>query len=204
MKFLRRAPGKPGQLGILSAAFNPPTLAHLALARAGLKVLDEVLFVLPGVFPHRKTYKTIGLAERVRMLEAALEDELRFSIAVSEGGLFIEIARECRSVYGPETRLLFLCGRDAAERIIEWDYGRPGAILEMLEEFELLVAPRNGRYEPPPEVRARVHTLDLAGEYDHVSGTEVRERIARGQPWEHLVPELAVPLVREFYGAGET
>jgi len=201
MEFFRRAAGTPGKLGILAGTFNPPTRAHLALARAGLRVVDEVLFVLPREFPH-KSYEGARFADRLRMLGAALESEPRCSIGASERGLFIDIARECRPVYGPATELYFLCGRDAAERVIRWDYGRPGAIREQLGEYQLLVARRGGQYEPPPELRGRIHPLPLEAGCDEVSATEVRERIRAGQPWEHLVPERVVALVRRVYGGG--
>jgi nicotinic acid mononucleotide adenylyltransferase len=98
--------------------------------------------------------------------------------------------------------LFFLCGRDAAERIVNWDYGEPGAIVEQLREYRLLVAPRAGRYEPPPALCARIQALPIPGGYDEVSASEVRVKIARGERWEHLVPEPIVPLVRKIYGSG--
>ena len=58
----------------------------------------------------------------------------------------------------------------------------------MLERFELLVANRDGHYEPPDEIRDRVHVLEVPGEIGAISATEVRERLRRGEPWEHLVP----------------
>jgi nicotinate-nucleotide adenylyltransferase len=198
MQFFRRATGEAPRLGILSGTFHPPTRAHLALARAGLAVADEVLFVLPRVLPH-KTYEAVGFTERLKMLEAALADEPRFSIATTEGGLFIEIARECRGAYGAQTQLKFLCGRDAAERIVNWDYGDLGVFKEMLREFEVLVADRRGAYKPPTEMQDSIHRLPIAGEYDEIAATEVRGRIAGGERWEHLVPEAIVPLVREIY-----
>jgi hypothetical protein len=45
-------------------------------------------------------------------------------------------------------QLLFICGRDAAERIVAWDYGEPDAFRRMLDQFELLVAARTAS-EPP-------------------------------------------------------
>src|ERR1700704_422903 len=53
LEFFRRAAGQPARLGILPAAFNPPTRAHLALAQSALATVDEVLFVLPRAFPHK-------------------------------------------------------------------------------------------------------------------------------------------------------
>ena len=198
LEFVRRAAGQPARLGILPAAFNPPTRAHLALSQSALATVDEVLFVLPRGFPH-KSYEDATFDQRVQMLMAATASEPRYSIAASDRGLFIEIAAECREAYRKNAQFLFICGRDAAERIIAWDYGEPDAFRQMLDHFELLVAARHGEYEPPPEIRDRVHPLDVPGEIGPISATEVRALLRRRAPWEHLVPNEIVPLVREIY-----
>lgn len=159
--------------------------------------LDEVLCVVPRVFPH-KLYHGATLDDRLQML-SALAPRLPYSIAVADRGLFIDIARECREAYGPGSDLVFICGRDAAERIIEWDYGEPGAVQKMLEEFRLLVATRQGHYQPPSHLAHRVAALDMPHAFDDVSATEVRERIRKGQPWEHLVPDAIRLMVERIY-----
>ena len=199
LEFFGRAAGRPQALGVLPAAFNPPTLAHLALARAGLAIADEVLFVLPREFPH-KPYEGATFHQRLEMLLTATRTEPRFSVAASAGGLYADIAEECRETYGEDVRLLFICGRDAAERIVTWDYGAPDAFRRMITRFELLVAPRNGCYEPPPDIRHRVGILQLTEDISLISASQVRERLRQGQPWEHLVPPEIVPLVRAIYG----
>src|SRR4030088_1321216 len=118
----------------------------------------------------------------------AMDLMLPSSIAVTDRGLFIDIAREARVHYGKDVKVLFACGADAADRIVNWDYGRPGAVKEILEEFELLVAPRGGMYQPPPELRDRIHPLHIRADYEDISSTQVRERIRSGEPREHLVP----------------
>jgi nicotinic acid mononucleotide adenylyltransferase len=158
-----------------------------------------VLFVLPRGFPH-KSYDDASFDQRLKMLLAATAGEPRYSVAASDRGLFVEIADECRPAYGRDLRLLFICGRDAAERIIAWDYGEPDAFRRMLQRFELLVANRDGHYEPPAEIRDRVHVLEVPGEIGAISASEVRARLRRGEPWEHLVPDDIVPLVTEIYG----
>jgi len=112
-------------------------------------------------------------------------------------GLFVEIAEECRQAYGEHTRLTFLCGRDAAERIAGWDYGQPGAFARMLEQFDLLVAARHGEYTIPEPFRHAIQSLPLGGHFDHISASQVRDRIREGGSWEHLVP----PEVRECVAA---
>ncbi len=198
MEFFRRPAVSPARLGILPGTFNPLTIAHLALADAARRHCDEVLFVLPRVFPH-KEYAGASFEQRLELLTAAVGGDAAFSVAASDRGLFLEIARECRETYGPQVRLTFLCGRDAAERIAGWDYGQAGAFAEMLREFDLLVAARQGEYNAPPDIAGSIACLDVPRRLDDISATVVRERILRGEPWEHLVPAAIRDRVREIY-----
>jgi cytidyltransferase-like protein len=185
MEFVRRAAGAPSRLGVFPGAFNPPTRAHVALAEAALAHVEEVVFVLPRAFPH-KQYADAPLELRIEMLKRALDP--RFAIAISEGGLFIEIAREL------EGELWFICGADAAERIVNWDYGAGSSIEDQLREYGLLVAPRGTVYESPhPRIRG------LGVRCGDISASEVRRRIRAGEPWEELVPATIVDIVRATY-----
>lgn len=198
MEFFRRALGPPARLGVFPGTFNPVTVAHLALAEAAMDSVDEVLFILPREFPH-KAYSGASFAERVEMLCAALADEA-FSLASTAGGLFAEIAVECRQAYGQGVHLSFLCGRDAAERVANWDYGQPGAFAGMLHGFEMLVAARGGEYRPEPQLLNGVRRLELAAAFEGVSASEVRRRIARGETWEDMTPPAIRETARRIYG----
>ncbi|MSV30408.1 MAG: nicotinate-nicotinamide nucleotide adenylyltransferase [Bryobacterales bacterium] len=186
-------------LGLFPGTFNPPTRAHVELARAALAMVDRVAWILPREFPH-KGYEGVDFTGRLRMVQAAIAGEPGFFARSAESGLFIDIARDFRESHGSDTRLVMLCGRDAAERIVNWDYGHSEAFPRMLDEFEMLVASRGGRYEPPAELRHRIHSLDFA--LDEISATDIRDRIARGESWEFLVAEGVEALVRELYGSG--
>jgi nicotinic acid mononucleotide adenylyltransferase len=164
------------------------------MAEAALSVVDEVLFALPRAFPH-KSYSGAGLEMRIAFLRAALAGYPRFSLAVTDGGLFIEMAREARAAYGAGLELFLLCGRDAAERIVNWDYGAVGGIQKQLEEFELLVASRGGHFVAPPEIRDRVRSIAVPTELEEISSSEVRRRIRAGEPWRDLVPPSIVPMI---------
>ena len=198
MTFFVRAGVRPMRLGVFPGSYNPPTRAHLALAKAALLATDEVVFVIPRTFPH-KTFEGASFDQRISMLRQLAAADPRFSVAATEGGLFLDIARELRTAYDPSAALSFLCGRDAAERIVNWDYGHAGAVPHMLDEFELLVAAREGAYKPPPDIADRVHVLPLEDDCEGVSATEVRSRIRHGLEWEHLVPEAIAAQVREVY-----
>jgi nicotinate-nucleotide adenylyltransferase len=197
VEFYVRNRRKPERLAVLAGSFNPPTNAHLELIHAAGFHADEILFVIPRAFPH-KAYFGATLEQRLEMMAFA-DPGFGYSIASTDAGLFVDIARECREQYSREARLFFVCGRDAAERVLTWDHGREGAVEEMLAEFELLVAARQGDFEPLREHRHRIHNLAVRGAFDEVSSTDVRERIARREPWQHLVPEEIVDRVREIY-----
>jgi nicotinate-nucleotide adenylyltransferase len=182
------------RVGVLAGAFNPVTRAHLALAEAAAAVVDEVVCVVPRVYPH-KEFHGASLEDRLKMLEQAGGP---YTVVVGEGGLFIEIARELRAAR-PQSEIYFICGRDAAERVVNWDYGEPGVLERMFEEFRLLVADRDGAYLPPEHLKHRVEQLALPRSYDEVSSSEFRRRIEAGEPWEHLLPETIVEIVREIY-----
>lgn len=198
VRFFRGSPLHRGRLGIYPGAFNPVTTAHLAVARAAgdQHRLNQVVFLLPQVFPH-KEYGDAPFEERLALLEAAIEKDPTLAVASSEGGLFIEIAREFRAECGEGVEIFLLCGRDAAERIVNWGYGEGPAFARQLEEFQMLVASREGEYRPPPEFSTRILAIRMPRTYSEISSSAVRAAIRAGGAWENLVPEAVARRIRE-------
>jgi nicotinic acid mononucleotide adenylyltransferase len=196
MEFLHRANPQAARIALLPGAWNPPTLAHIALATAALGWAEDAVLVLPRAFPH-KEFEGPGPDRRAAWL-AACARAAGLSAALSDGGLFIDIARECRASTGA-AGIFLVCGCDAAERIVGWDYGPGDSIDRQLEEYELLVAPRPHGFAPPSALAPLIHSLDLAGDWNDVSSTEVRERIRRGAAWTHLVPAEILEDVRAAF-----
>ena len=195
MEFVAGSIAGARRVALLPGSFHPPTIAHEGLAYAALTRVDAVVFTLPRAFPH-KSYDDVPLDERLQMLIGLAAADERLAVAVSNGGLFIEMARELRhSVPHIETPIV-LCGRDAAERIVGWSYeGEP--IDRQLGEFRLLAASREGEFQPPERLAGFVETIDA--NWDEVSSTAVRTAITNGAPWRHLVPERIHAVVEEFY-----
>lgn len=186
------------QLGILAGTFNPVTCAHLALAHAVQPQVDEILLALPRTLPH-KQFHGATLHQRQLMLRAVCLAEPCFAAAVTDGGLLAEMADEIRTAYGPDTELTFICGRDAAERIVTWPYPDPEDLPRFLASCRLVVAPRHGEYVPPPQYVRSIVPLLLSAGYEEVSASEIRRRIRAGQDWESLVPEPIIETVRAIY-----
>jgi nicotinate-nucleotide adenylyltransferase len=198
LNFLFRRAATPARVAIFPGAWNPPTIAHLEIARAALKVTDEVVWVLPRRFPH-KDFENVSLEDRAGMLERIARAEEGFSAAISEDGIYAAIAEEAREFFGQSTEIALVCGRDAAERIANWDYGASGVLEAMLDRHRLLVAARSGDYRPPKRHRKRIVQLPLELPLDEVSSSEIRRRIAAGLGWRKLVPPSIVDLVEELY-----
>jgi nicotinic acid mononucleotide adenylyltransferase len=202
LEFLYRiAPDRttdPKRVALFPGTWNPPTIAHLDIARVARNYADEVIWVLPRAFPH-KGFEGADFDARARMLEVLARQDKAFSAAVSDGGLYAEIAGEAREYFGPQTAISLVLGRDAAERIAAWDYGAAGVFDDFVRRYELLVAARRGEYEPAGHHKESIFTLPMETSWDDVSSSEVRRRIQSGEDWRGLVPPSIVEIVRGLY-----
>lgn len=200
MEFLFRPARQPGSVAIFPGTWNPPTIAHVEIARAALGRVDEVAWAIPRVLPH-KDWSGAGFDERCDMIRRVARAENGFAAAMADGGLYIDMARGARRAYGPGVEISIVCGRDAAERIERWDYEEEGVFEGLVREFRLLVAARAGAYATDFPHGGRIETLEMANSFDDVSSSEVRRRIAAGESWEALVPEVIRNEVGAIYGA---
>jgi nicotinate-nucleotide adenylyltransferase len=197
LEFLYRAVRNPARVALFPGTWNPPTVAHVDIARMARCQADEVIWLLPRVFPH-KTFEGAGFDARRAMVET-LARHAGFSAAVSDGGLYAEMAAEARDYFGPQTEISVVLGRDAAERIVAWDYGAPDVFDDFVRRHRLLVADRSGEYEPAERHRGRISKLPMDASWDEVSSSEVRRRIANGEDWRALVPPAIAGIVQDIY-----
>jgi len=198
LEFIYRGARNPARVALFPGTWNPPTVAHVGIARIARNHADEVIWVLPRTFPH-KGFDGADFDARRRMLEILARQHAGFSAAVSDGGLYTEIAGEARDYFGPETQIALVLGRDAAERIAAWDYGAPGVFDDFIRRYKLLVAARRGEYEPAGHRREFISTLPMESSWDDVSSSEVRRQISNGENWRELVPPAIAGMVQHLY-----
>ena len=201
------------RLGVLGGTFNPPTRAHLALADHASRELrlDEILFVLPETPPHKKQLEA-SLEDRAEMVLRAIAGSEKFSAAIATHGLFLDIHRALAPHYPPLTRVFFLVGEDAAERILlDWLYEDPAqALEEMFRRFEFAVAQRGKPFAVPADsltarYATKIHSVHIPAEWETLSATRARERVARGEPIEDIVPSQVASYIANrglYRGAG--
>ena len=192
----RRVVSDPKTLAVIPGTYNPPTIAHAALAIHAAEMADEVLLLLPETLPH-KDFEGADFEARLRMLRRAVDHE-RVSVGSTPGGLFLEIASACARRF-PEAKIALVCGRDAAERILNWPYPEEGTLERLFSMVTVWVYARQGSFSVPQVFAAAMIPLDFEEELQRLSATEVRRRIAEGEDWRELVPESIHGDVERIY-----
>ena len=171
-------------VAVYGGSFNPPHVGHGMVAAWLLwtRRVDSVLLV--PAFAHAFDKVLRPFEERVALCEA-LASELGPSVSVSriEGELpspsYTIETLEHLSEQLPENRLRLVVGADVLEQTHLWrDWDR------ILERFMPIVVGRGG-YPP----------VDGTPTFPEVSSSDIRRRLAGGQPIEHLVPGRVLDLL---------
>jgi nicotinate-nucleotide adenylyltransferase len=170
-------------VGILGGAFDPPHVGHVALARAAIRQfgLDRLLVLVVEGPGHKRT--TTPPEIRLELARLAFEDV---------PGAEVELDRHARTVDSLEERrptdAVFLIGADELADFPGWK--RPERVLELVR---VGVAMRPG--VPEQKLRDVLARFPAPGRIEYfelepvvVSSTEVRQRVARGEPVDGLVP----------------
>jgi nicotinate-nucleotide adenylyltransferase len=180
---------RPGRIGLFGGSFNPPHLAHLALARLARDALDlDELRWLPAGQPwQRPAAELASAADRQAMVELLIRDEPAFVLDNREcrrRGPSYSIDTVTEIAAEEHTELVLIIGQDQCQRLASWH--RVQALLPLVT---LAVAAREGHaVQMPPSLAGlprRLVVLPLPRQ--DVSATEVRARLAAGQPVVTLV-----------------
>jgi nicotinate-nucleotide adenylyltransferase len=176
--------------GLLGGTFNPPHNGHLALARAAKERFElPRLIVLVAGCPG---YKQVELdpSSRLRLAEAAFPDE---QVVVDENEYTVDSLRA-----GRWQDPLFIVGADQFLGFPGWK--DPEGVLE---QARLAVATRPGYpRERLDEVLAGLERPERVTFFDlepvPISSREIRDRVARAESIEQLVPPAVARLIDEL------
>ncbi len=187
--------GAARQVGLFGGSFNPPHLAHRALARVARDTLglDELRW-LPAGAPWQKPAQGLAPAhDRAAMVRLLLADEPGMLLDERElhrGGPSYtrDTVAELRQEQ-PGADLWLVIGQDQYANLATW---RDAAQWRALVRFA--VAARDGQPpRPPTGWDASNHQRVVLPLPEHpISATRIRQMIAAGQPVSSLVgPEVA-------------
>ncbi len=188
---------RPKRIGVFGGTFDPIHNAHLKIARAALEwaKLDEVLFVVAARPPHKRDETYASPAERLAMVEKALEHEDRMRACDIElrrdGPSYTSDTLRALEKEYPRAEFFLIIGLDSLVDLPKWH--EPDAILE---RARLIAVPRAGNQVEIPK--------QLEGKYDllpfdtiDVSSTTVRERVQQNEDIVDLVPASVASHIRE-------
>jgi nicotinate-nucleotide adenylyltransferase len=209
-----------GRVGVLGGTFDPIHVGHVAAASAACEAfgLDVVLLMPSHVPPHRPAQPLASPFHRFAM--AALAAQARPALAASDLELLAPgptytsatLGRLAEAGYAA-SQLFFITGADAFAEIALWrDYPalldrshfvvvtRPGYPVRGLPVLLPKLAERmiDARRAVPPQPVI----LLLDAPTPDVSSTEIRRRVASGEPIDGLVPPAVHEHIRRhrLYG----
>lgn len=186
--------------GLFGGAFDPPHNGHVALVEDAIQRFGlERLVVLPvGIAPHKEVETDAGI--RLELTRAAFADRPKVEVSdhdiEREGPAYtVDTVRWAAGVWGD---VIFLVGADEFGDFLHWK--DPD---EILEHARLGVATRPGYPRKRLDrVLAGLRRPDLVEFFTieplPVSATQIRARLARGEPVDGLVPLPVASLIAEL------
>jgi nicotinate-nucleotide adenylyltransferase len=189
-----RRPSESERLGIFGGTFDPIHVGHvIAASQVGWQLdLDRILMV-PAGEPWQKVGSVSAPAEdRVAMVKLACADVDALEVGrleVDRAGPSVT-ADTLEALTAPGRSLFLILGADAASNMPTW---------RRLEETRLLATvvavERAGEHAEPPGpdwefVHVSIPRID-------VSSSDIRQRLAAGQPIDGLVPPSVATYLRE-------
>lgn len=129
------------KIGFFGGCFNPPTLAHINLAKRVLveTTLDKVIFVPVGDFYNKE--ELAPAQERYNMLKIACEESNNFEVSDIEIGIkdnlyAIDAFNLIKNNY-PEDDIYFIMGADNFINIMNWKDSK-----KLIKQYKYIVLER--------------------------------------------------------------
>jgi nicotinate-nucleotide adenylyltransferase len=178
---------RPRRLGLYGGSFDPLHRGHLLVAQAALEELslDRLFFIPAAQSPFKPGSRPAPDAARLRMLRRSLAGQSRIEVHTDEltrGGVSysIDTVNAFRNRH-PNAELFWLIGADHVPTLPQWREAE-----RLAEWVTFVVIPRPG--QPQATLPQPWRLKHLRGWPLGVSSSEIRERVRRGLPIDHLVP----------------
>ena len=193
------------KLIILGGAFNPPTIAHFALAEQILNEIENVekLIFMPVNSNYKKSEKPVENEHRYNMLQMVCKDNPKFEVSRLELGYnrvltTIETLRILKQQY-TEHEIIFAAGTDNLKELETWNNSQ-----DILDEFKLLVFEREeDDFEQVVQEseflrKNKSSLIKLENNFKTtLSSTYLREKVRRGKSIKYLTPDCIIDYINE-------
>ena len=196
------------RLGVYGGAFDPPHEAHVALALAALDQLGlDALVVLPTGQAWHKDRPLTPAADRLAMTRLAFQNQPKVRVDDREikrlGPTYtVETLREL-ALENPQAQLYLVMGEDQAKSLHRWH-----EIGEITRLAIICVAERDAPDFSLTQGQVHLQDVDPAvqGDFRKIllplmphSATDIRNRVASGQPLNALVCEAVAGYIHNHH-----
>jgi nicotinate-nucleotide adenylyltransferase len=194
------------KLGVFGGTFDPPHVGHLILAaevQAKLG-LDRILWVLTPEPPHKRGQTITPLAQRLAMLQSAIQDNPDFELSR------VDIDRppphysldtlRCLRLERPQDELIFVMGGDSLGDLPTWH--EPDAFLAACDALAVVHRPYEQidlktLEEKLPGIRQKLRFVQAP--LLEISATQIRQRVACRDPFRYFLPAAVYQYIRDHH-----
>ena len=191
------------RLGVFGGAFDPPHLAHVALARVAIEQLElDALWVIPTGHAWHKT-RTLSPAEhRLNMAKLAFSSDAKVFVDDREtrraGPTYTIDTLNALKAEKPLADLFLVIGADQARSLTTWHRWQ-----EVMQSATICVAGRDNSSLPDgefaPSNALEGGFLRLRMPLNPISATAIRARVANAEPIAALVGEPVARYIAQHH-----
>ncbi len=194
------ATGGPQRICLFGGTFDPVHKAHIRIALEARQRfhLSRILLIPAANPPHKAASQLAPYEDRYAMVALACKGNPSFEASRLEEGAghnySIDTVERILPTLGTGDQIYFLIGSDAFEEIETWHRWQ-----DLVRRVDFIVVTRQGYQDKAPP-GARIHRID--GIDLPVSSSDIRARLAAGQPTPELPPPVRHYIdTHHLYGA---
>lgn len=191
------------RLGVFGGAFDPPHLAHVALARVAIEQLElDALWVIPTGHAWHKTHALSPAEHRLNMARLAFSSDSKVFVDDREtrrpGPSYTIDTLNSLKTEHPLADLFLIIGADQARSLTTWHRWQ-----EVMQSATICVAGRDNSSLPDgefaPSNALEGGFLRLRMPLNPISATAIRARVANAEPIAALVGEPVARYIAQHH-----
>jgi nicotinate-nucleotide adenylyltransferase len=193
------------RIGIFGGTFDPPHIGHqiLAAEAASQLKLERVLWVLTPRPPHKQNQPLGDDDARLRMVRAAAAGNSLFAVSTIEfqrpGPHYAADTMDALEHRYPQAKLFYLMGGDSLHDLPTWY--EPDRFLQHCSGVGVMRRPGDAvdlisLEDALPGITAKTYFVDAP--LIEISASDIRARVANGQPYRYMVPPAVYRLIERL------
>ena len=185
------------KLCLFAGTFNPIHNAHLKMAQYVLDNFgfEKILFIPAFKPPHKDYDKNLSI-DRLNMVKLATSNNPNFEVSEIEFereklSYTYDTVTELYKKYNPSTKISFIIGTDAFEKIDSWY--KTEELKNLLDFIVFVRQNEKVNFENKIDYNYKIAKMDFID----ISSTEIRNKVLYNQSIKNLVPKEVEVYIKE-------